>query len=166
MANYKATTEKGACVFCKIISGDITTPGIFWENDEYMAFLSTWPNTEGFSVVVPKKHYSSDVLEMSDATLGAFIVAAKTVSQILKKHFDTVGRVGLIMEGTGVDHAHIKLFPMHGTKHLSRGNWRQHHSDNEKFFGRYEGYIASNEGPKADEVDIRKLGEELRKVHL
>src|SRR3989338_2928231 len=107
MADYKSTTDKGECIFCKIISGEIKTPGIFWDGDDFMAFLSTWPNMEGVTVLVPKKHYGSDVLEMPDEVLQKMILAAKKVSKNLIKHFDNVGRIGLVMEGTGVDHAHI-----------------------------------------------------------
>jgi len=166
MADYKSTTDKGECIFCKIISGDIKTPGIFWEDAEFMAFLSTWPNTEGFTVVVPKDHYGSDVLAMPDTKLSKMVLAAKKVSNILIKGFDDVGRVGLIMEGTGVDHAHIKLFPMHGTEHLKTGGWKQHHSKNDKFFETYEGYIASNDGPKADEEKLKELAKKLKKIKL
>jgi diadenosine tetraphosphate (Ap4A) HIT family hydrolase len=164
MADYKSKTDKGECIFCKIISGEIKTPGIFWENDEFMAFLSTWPNTEGFTVVVPKEHYGSDVLGMLDDKLSKFVLAAKTVSKNLIAHFKDVGRVGLIMEGTGIDHAHIKLFPMHGTGHMKKGKWKQYHSNNENFFETYEGYISSNDGPKGDEQKIRELAEKLREI--
>lgn len=164
MADYKSTTENGECVFCKIINRDIKTPGIFWENEVFMAFLSTWPNTEGFTVVVPKEHYGSDVLGMPDDTLGKFVLAAKAVSKSLINHFEDVGRVGLIMEGTGIDHAHIKLFPMHGTGHMKKGEWKQYHSNNGKFFETYEGYICSNDGPKGDEQKIRELAEKLREI--
>jgi len=164
MADYKSKTDKGKCIFCKIISGEIKTPGIFWENDEFMAFLSTWPNTDGFTVVVPKEHYGSDVLGMPDEILQKFVLAAKTVSKNLIKHFDDVGRVGLIMEGTGIDHAHIKLFPMHGTGHMKKGEWKQYHSENDKFFETYEGYISSNDGPKGDEQKIRELAKKLREI--
>jgi diadenosine tetraphosphate (Ap4A) HIT family hydrolase len=166
MADYKSTTNEGKCIFCEIIQGRIQTPGIFWEDDEFMAFLTTFPNTEGFTVVVPKDHYGSDVLAMEDDKLSRFVVAAKKVSNILKKHFDDVGRVGLIMEGTGIDHAHIKLFPMHGTEHLERGEWKQQHSGVDTFFETYKGYIASNDGPKADEKKLKDLAENLRKVEV
>lgn len=166
MADYQSTTKKGECIFCKIVSGDIKTPGIFWENDEFMAFLSIWPNTEGFSVVITKEHYGSDVLGMPEDKLCKFIIAAKTVSKKLIKHFEDVGRVGLIMEGTGIDHAHIKLFPMHGTGHLKKGKWIQYHSNIDKFFKTYEGYICSNDGPKGDERKIRELAEKLREIQI
>jgi len=164
MVDYESEDEEGNCIFCKIVSGDIKTPGIFWEDDEFMAFLTTWPNTDGFSVVVPKKHYASDVLAMPDDVLSRFVLAAKNVSNILVKGFDDVGRVGLIMEGTGINHAHIKLSPMHGTEHMKRGEWKKYHSDNDKFFESYEGYLCSNDGPKADDEKIGELAEKLRKV--
>jgi len=47
--------------------------------------------------------------------LQEFILVAKNVAKKLEDYFPDVGRVGLMMEGTGIDHAHIKLYPMHGT---------------------------------------------------
>ncbi len=164
MANYTSSTEEGKCVFCEIIKGRIITPGIFWEDKDFLAFLSTWPNTEGFTVLVPKKHYSSDVLAMPDKELKRIIIAAKTVSNILIKHFEDVGRVGLIMEGTGVDHAHLKLIPMHGTGHMKQGVWKQYLSGKSDYFEKYPGYIVSTDGPKADVEKLKGLGKQLRKI--
>lgn len=164
MAKYESHTEEGECIFCKIIQGELKTPGIFWENEKYMAFLSTFPNTEGNTVVVPKEHYGSDVLAMPDGELKEFILAAKEVSKILLKRFKDVGRVGLIIEGTGIDHAHIKLYPMHKTSHMKEGKWKQYLSNKEDFFEEYKGYLSSNDGPKAEESKIKKLAEELKKL--
>lgn len=164
MANYKSTTAEGKCVFCEIVTKNMKTPGIFWEDGEFVAFLSTFPNTEGFTVLVPKDHYGSDVLAMPDDKLSRFVVAAKRVSKILIKHFSDVGRVGLIMEGTGINHVHIKLFPMHGTGHLKTGEWKQHPSKINAYFEKYDGYISSNDGPKADEGKLKVLAEKLKNV--
>lgn len=164
MNNYDATTAKGDCIFCKIIDGEIGTPGIFWENENFIAFLSKWPNTPGFTVLAPKKHYGSDCLAMPDEDLQAFIIAAKKVSSILLQHFDDVGRVGLMMEGTGVNHAHIKLFPMHGTGYMKQGEWKQHSSGRSDFFESYPGYLISNDGPEADEGELSELAQALRKI--
>jgi len=164
MTNYSSTTEKGECIFCKIIDGEIKIPGIFWEDDEFMAFLTTRPNTEGFTVVIPKKHFGSDVLGMPDDVLQKFVIATKKVSKMLVNYFEDVGRVGLIMEGTGIDHAHIKLFPMHGTGYMKEGEWKQFLSGNETFFEAYQGYISSNDGPKVDTEVIKRLADNLRRV--
>lgn len=164
MAEYKSSTEEGKCIFCEIIAGRIQTPGIFWEDQNFMAFLSTWPSVEGFTVVVPKKHFGSDVLALPDENLQDFIIAAKKVSQILLKGFEDVGRVGLIMEGTGVNHAHIKLIPMHGTEHMKRGEWKQHLSGRSDYFEKYPGYLISTDGPKGDPEKLKALAEKLKKV--
>jgi diadenosine tetraphosphate (Ap4A) HIT family hydrolase len=161
MANYNAKTKDNECIFCEIISGNIVTPGKFWENDEFIAFLSIDPNTEGFSCVIPKKHYGSDVMKMPDEELKEFIIAAKHVSKILENYFPDVGRIGVLMEGTGIDHAHIKLFPMHRTKHLKQGEWKQYFSEKEFWFDKYEGWICSGGGPLAKDEDLRKLARNL-----
>jgi histidine triad (HIT) family protein len=162
MANYKSSTDEGKCIFCEITKGNIQTPGIFWEDNEFIAFLSTWPNTEGFTVLIPKEHYGSDCLALPDDVLQRFVLAAKKVSNILLKYFEDVGRVGLIMEGTGVDHAHIKLVPMHGTGHMKNGVWKQYLSGRSDYFENYEGYIISTDGLKADSEKLRDLAKRLR----
>mgnify|MGYP000902595427 CR=1 FL=1 len=161
MAIYDSTTKDDQCIFCQIVSGQLKTPGVFWEDEEFMAFLSIDPNTEGFTCVIPKNHFGSDILKMPDDVLQRFILAAKVVAAILEKHFTDTGRVGLIMEGTGIDHAHIKLVPMHGTENLREGRWEQVLSDQEFWFDKYEGWICSAGGPLAKEEDLKRLAEKL-----
>tara|TARA_Y100000310_G_scaffold287257_1_gene312021 strand:- start:1057 stop:1554 length:498 start_codon:yes stop_codon:yes gene_type:complete len=164
MVKYKSETDKGKCVFCEIVNGNIKTPGVYWEDERFMAFLSIDPNTEGFSCVIPKKHFGSDILKMPDDDLKDLVVASKNVAGMLEDCFDDVGRVGLIMEGTGVDHAHVKLFPMHGTKELKEGKWKQYLSGKEFWFDKYEGWISSGSGPMANIEKLRELAEKLRKI--
>lgn len=163
MPKYDSTTKDNKCVFCEIVSGSIKTSGIFWGNEEFMAFLAIDPNTKGFTCVIPKEHYGSDVLKMPDDVLQRFILASKKVAGILENYFEDVGRVGLIMEGTGIDHAHIKLVPMHGTEHMKKGEWKQILSGKEFWFDKYEGWISSGSGPMADPKELEKLAEELKK---
>jgi len=135
--------------------------GKFWENDKYVAWLSPFPNTEGFTVVIPKKHYSSDVLKMPDSALTDFVLEAKKISKHLIDKLNDVGRVGLIMEGTGIDHAHIKLVPLHGTGYMKKGEWRQIHSEINTYFEKYIGYISSHDELRAEEEKIRALAKKL-----
>ena len=164
MVEYKSSTGEGKCIFCEIVNGNIKPlgEGIIYEDKNYLAWLSPFPNTEGFANIIPKKHYDSDVLDMPDKKLQGFILVAKKISKMLINYFEDVGRVGLIMEGTGINHAHIKLFPMHGTEHMKKGVWKQHHSNNEKYFDKYEGYISSNDGPKADFEELKELARKIR----
>lgn len=46
------------CIFCKMVNGEEPCHKI-WEDEKHLAFLSVYPNTEGFSVVITKQHYPS-----------------------------------------------------------------------------------------------------------
>ncbi len=164
MGRYNPTTEDNKCVFCDII--DKNDPdAIFWQDEQHIAFLSIDPNTPGFSLVVPKQHHGSDILKILDADLQAFILAAKKVAAILENFYEDVGRVGLIMEGTGIDHAHIKLVPMHGTEHMKQGEWKQYLSDVEHWFDTYEGWISSAGGPMADRDKLVELSKMIKESY-
>lgn len=148
------------CIFCKIVRGDAPCYKI-WENDKHLAFLSIFPNTEGFSVVITKEHYPSYAFENDDSVLKELILAVKKVAKILDNGLDDVDRTGMIFEGFGVDHLHAKLFPMHGTK--ERSKWVPVHSDVDKYFERYEGYISSHDYDRADDSKLAELSEKIRK---
>ena len=162
MVIYEAKTEDNKCIFCEIVAGRFQTPGIFLEDSEFMAFLSIDPNTEGFTCVIPKQHFGSDVLKMPDDILQRLVIASKKVARVLENYYEDVGRVGLIMEGTGIDHAHIKLVPLHGTENLKRGEWEQVLSEKEFWFEKYEGWISSGGGPKADTEKLKELAEKIK----
>lgn len=164
MVSYEEKTSDDKCPFCEIGAGRLQT-ATFWEDSEFMAFLSVDPNTEGFSCVIPKQHFGSDVLKMPDDVLQRFIIAAKKVSQILENYYDDTGRVGLIMEGTGLDHAHIKLVPMHGTENMKRGEWKRFLSGKEHWFDKYEGWISSASGPMADREKLKEVAEKIKKIY-
>ncbi len=46
------------CIFCQIVEGKAPCHKV-WEDEHHLAFLSIFPNTDGFTVVIPKKHYPS-----------------------------------------------------------------------------------------------------------
>lgn len=147
------------CIFCKMISGDLPMH-LIWEDASHAAFLSIYPNTPGFSVVVPKQHFSSYAFAQSDEVLSALIIAAKKVALLIDRTFADVGRTGLILEGYGVDHLHAKLIPMHGTGDSS--NFRPISSNVNKFFSRYEGYISSHDFKGDVDLDLADIAQKIR----
>jgi histidine triad (HIT) family protein len=150
------------CIFCKIVSGDTPSHKI-WESDTHLAFLSIFPNTEGVSVVIPKKHSSSYVVDVSDEVSSALLSAGKIVAKKLDAAFADVGRTGFIFEGFGVDHLHLKLFPMHGT---ASDEWKKRSSHIEKYFENYEGYLSSHDHERADDVKLAALAEIIRSTAI
>lgn len=148
------------CIFCKIAAGE-SPAEIIWEDAKHLAFLSIFPNTEGFTVVITKEHYSSYAFELPDNVLSNLILASKKVAKLLDRSFPDVGRTGLIFEGFGVDHIHSKLYPMHGTGDLS--SWKSIESKSMKeYFPHYPGYICSNDGPPADPTKLAEVGQKIR----
>jgi histidine triad (HIT) family protein len=146
------------CIFCKIVEGKVPCHKI-WEDDKHLAFLSIFPNTKGFSVVIPKKHYLSYAFDLPDNILKELILATKKVAKILDTKLEDVGRTGMIFEGFGVDHVHAKLFPMHGTKIKE---WKPIKSNVDKYFENYEGYISSHDHKRANDDDLKELAKKIK----
>ena len=94
------------CIFCKIVQGKIPSYKIY-ENDNYLAFLDIFPATEGYTLVVPKKHYRW-VWDVED--INGYFTVCKKVAQ----HFQKVtgdDKVFSMIIGEEVPHAHIRIIP-------------------------------------------------------
>ena len=146
------------CIFCKIVEGNAPSHKI-WENENYLAFLSIFPNTEGTTVVIPQKHYASYPFDLPDNVLSSLMLATKKVAKLLDLKLDDVGRTAMVFEGFGVDHVHAKLFPMHGTK---MKEWRPIESKINKYFEKYEGYISSHDYKRADDEKLSELANKIK----
>ncbi|OHA26521.1 MAG: diadenosine tetraphosphate hydrolase [Candidatus Taylorbacteria bacterium RIFCSPHIGHO2_02_FULL_46_13] len=147
------------CIFCKIAKGEAPSYKI-WENEKHLAFLSIFPNTEGFSVVITREHNPSYAFDNPDKILSGLVLAAKKVGKLIDEKLPDVGRTGMILEGFGVDHLHAKLFPMHGTENLKE--WKPIKSKVDKFFEKYEGYISSHDWERADDAKLAELARKIR----
>lgn len=148
------------CIFCKIANGEIPAVKI-WEDGNFLAILDAFPNTKGMTLVMPKKHYDSYVFDMDDTDYCEFMKAAKTVAKILEKGLD-VKRVALVMEGMGVNHAHLKLYPLYGLEEKFQEMWAKE----EVFFNNYPGYISTQLGPKANIAELQKIAEEIKTRYM
>ncbi|MBJ9373724.1 MULTISPECIES: HIT family protein [Acinetobacter] len=148
------------CIFCKIVNNEAPSYKI-WEDDEFLAILSIYPNTEGFTVVLPKKHYTSYAFELDDDILLKLVLASKKVAKILDNAFEDVGRTGLFLEGFGVNHLHSKLFPMHGTNHLIK-DWKPVKSDINTYFEEYRGYISSHDSERISDDELKKIALKIK----
>lgn len=148
------------CIFCKIASKRVKSR-LIWESSDNLAFLTPFPNVAGFTVLASKTHKPSDIFELNRDELTKLILDAKDVSLLLKERL-AVERVGLIFEGYGINHAHIKLVPMHG---IGSGSWRQISSSpaDRRYYEVYPGFIASHDGPAMDEGALNAIHERLIK---
>lgn len=149
------------CIFCKIVKGEAPSHKI-WEDEKHLAFLSIFPNTEGFSVVITKEHFSSYAFDNRDEILTGLVLAAKKVGKLIDEKLPDVSRTGMILEGFGIDHLHAKLFPMHGTENLKE--WKPIKSNVDKYFEKYEGYISSHDWKRADDKKLAELAKTIREA--
>ncbi len=147
------------CIFCKIAKGEAPCHKI-WEDEKHLAFLSIFPNTEAFTVLITKEHHTSYAFDLPDNVLSDLVLAAKKVGKLIDSKLEDVGRTGMIFEGFGVDHIHAKLFPMHGTANMEK--WQEIKSDINTFFEKYPGYISSHDSERADDEKLRKLAQKIR----
>lgn len=152
--------HKEDCIFCQIAQGKAPCHKV-WEDEKHLAFLSIFPNTEGFTVVITKDHHPSYLFDLPDDIAAGLVRAAKETAHVLDTTFDDVGRTGLMFEGFGVDHVHAKLFPMHGTK---SGEWKKRSSKVDKYFEMYEGYISSHDHERVDDEKLAELAKRLRQT--
>lgn len=98
-----------ASVFSKIVSGEIPSYKIA-EDDHFYAFLDISPMSKGHTLVIPKVE-TDYIFDIDDKTLADMIVFAKKISKGIEKAI-TCKRVGLMVIGLEVPHAHIHLIPI------------------------------------------------------
>ncbi len=144
------------CTFCKIIKGEVPAVKI-WEDEKHLAILDINPNVEGMTLVLTKKHYDSDATDMPDKNYGELMIAAKKVAKILERKLK-VKRVAIVMEGLGVNHVHIKLYPIHGLDKKFEETWAK----NKVYFDKYEGYITTQLGPQKSTEELNKTAERIK----
>lgn len=145
------------CIFCKIVRGELDSAKI-WEDDNFIAILDIMPNTKGMTIVMTKKHYDSYAFDMPEKEYCELMQASKKVAGILEKGLN-VQRVAMVMEGLGVNHVHIKLYPLYGLNKKFKEIW----AEEKVFFEYYPGYITTQLGEKKEISELEKLAEEIKK---
>lgn len=144
------------CIFCKIVKGEIPSVKIY-EDKDYLAILDIYPNSEGMTLVIPKKHFGSDVFKMPEKD---YLELMKVSRKVAKKVEEGLGvkRVAMVMEGMGINHMHVKLYPLHGLKNNFQEMW----ASEKIYFEKYEGYISTQLGPEKSKEDLEKVAKKIR----
>jgi histidine triad (HIT) family protein len=142
-------------IFDDIISGTMPSWKI-WEDAHYLAFLTPFANTPGASVVIPKTNTGDYAFELDDEAYSGLMLAAKKVAKLLENTLG-VSRVALVVEGTGVAHVHVKLYPLHGELASQTNVWSKH----QEFYPEYVGYLSTVEGPKMADVDLDAIQQKI-----
>jgi len=108
-----------ATLFTKIVNGEIPSYKV-WEDERFFAFLDIHPIQPGMTLVIPKKEIPHP-FDMSDADYADLLLAAKRLVPAIQQAAGSE-RVGLIIEGLEVPHAHVKLVPISQPADLAQSN--------------------------------------------
>jgi histidine triad (HIT) family protein len=98
-----------ASIFSKIVNGEIPAYKVA-EDENYLAFLDIFPVAKGHTLVIPKTEIDY-IFDLEDNLYAGLQVFAKKVAVGLKKAIPCE-KVGVLVLGLEVPHAHIHLIPM------------------------------------------------------
>jgi histidine triad (HIT) family protein len=139
------------CIFCKVVRGELPSYKIY-EDEKFIAILDLFPNTNGMTLVLTKEHYDSYAFEMEDDFYSEFFLTAKKIGKLIDEKLN-VKRTAIVMEGMGINHAHIKLYPLHGLE----ATFKEMISDEKVFSDVYKGFITTQLGPKATDEELKQI---------
>ena len=103
-------------IFSRIISGDI--PGRFvWRDASAVAFLSIEPMRPGHVLVVPREEVDHWI-DLDPELAGHLFVVAQEIGKAQRLEWNPM-RVGVMIVGEEVPHAHIHVVPINSPGELS-----------------------------------------------
>lgn len=108
-----------ATIFSRIIAGEIPCYKVA-EDDKFFAFLDINPMVKGHTLVIPKQEVDY-IFDLNDEDIAAMHVFAKKLALAIGKAFPCK-KVGEVVLGLEVPHAHIHLIPMQNEKDMLFSN--------------------------------------------
>lgn len=105
-----------SCVFCEIVAGR-SPASIVYQDDSVMAFMTIRPTAPGECLVIPKAHVDH-FTDVDDGTAQQIMVVAQRIGRRVRSAFKPL-RVGMVVHGFGVAHAHLLVVPQHGIHHIT-----------------------------------------------
>jgi histidine triad (HIT) family protein len=100
-------------IFCKIINGEIPSYKLY--EDEYvLAFLDINPQTNGHTLIIPKKHYL-DIDDITNETLEHIEETARYIKKLLTNKLNCNGITFVQNNGNcqEVKHYHLHVIPQY-----------------------------------------------------
>jgi histidine triad (HIT) family protein len=109
-----------SCVFCEIIA-ERAPASIVYADDHIVAFLDIRPVRPGQLLIIPRRHIDH-FCDLPDELSIRILLLGQRVSRVLRRILSPK-RVGMIVHGFGVPHAHLVVLPLeHATDITSSAN--------------------------------------------
>lgn len=103
------------CIFCEIVERRAEA-SIVYEDEQIMAFMTLRQINPGEFLVIPKEHIDHFCDIPGDLTCH-IILHAQRLSRNLRERLKPQ-RVGLVVHGYGVAHAHLVVVPLHNSSDI------------------------------------------------
>ena len=115
-------------IFSKIVSREIPAY-IVAEDENYLAFLDIFPLQKGHVLVIPKLEVDY-IFDLDQETYSGLMNFARQVAIKLKKVIDC-NRIGMVVIGLEVAHAHVHLIPINRERDMNFSNPKKEFSKEE-----------------------------------
>ena len=108
------------CIFCKIVKGEMPSYKLY-EDDLVMVILDAYPNVDGHTLIIPKKHYDT-LMDLPDELVTHINdVAKKYINHIMErlnaKELSVCVNYG---NSQKIKHYHMHLLPNHGLRAVKK----------------------------------------------
>lgn len=103
------------CIFCEIVHRRVEA-SVVYEDEQIMAFMTIRAINPGEFLVIPKEHVDH-FCDLSDDLSCHVILHAQRLSRNLRERLKPE-RVGLVVHGYGVAHAHLVVVPLHNSSDI------------------------------------------------
>lgn len=100
-----------ASIFSRIVKGEIPCYKVA-EDENHLAFLDINPLTAGHTLVIPKKE-TDYLFDIDTGSYVEFMKFTRRVALAIRSEVSCI-RIGVVVYGLDVPHAHIHLIPLHG----------------------------------------------------
>ncbi len=104
----------GGNIFAKILRGEVPCVKIF-ENDEVLAFMDIFPQSQGHCLVIPKNVHSRNITDFPPERLGALFEAVQKLTSAVIKALNPDGVVVTQYNGAPagqtIFHLHVHVIP-------------------------------------------------------
>lgn len=112
--------EKGKCIFCKIIRGEVPASTVY-EDEKVISFLDIMPANKGHCLIVPKTHYPR-IEKAPEELLAHMMIVAKKLGKAQSLAMGTKSYNLLLNNGEEagqvVEHIHLHVIPRFNRKRL------------------------------------------------
>ena len=104
------------CIFCEIVA-DRAPASFVYRDERVAAFMTLQPTAPGECLVIPNEHIDH-FTDVPDSLASHIMIIAQRLGRRMRKTF-SLQRVGYLVHGYGVAHAHLILVPQQGPHHLT-----------------------------------------------